>query len=79
MAHLLFYRKDVNVIFNLVCKLEKFPFNFFFRMTLSLRRKETAKVARDCCAMCLALATVPLSSTHCGKTSSSFRTRESDA
>ena len=79
MAHLLFYRKDVNVIFNLVCKLEKFPFNFFFGMTLSLRRKETAKVARDCCAMCLALATVPLSSTHRGKTPSSFRTRESDA
>ena len=78
MAHLLFYRKDVTVIFNLVWKLEKFPFNFFFGMTLSLRRKETAKVARNCCAMRLALATVPLSSSHCGKTPSSFGTCESD-
>ena len=78
MALLLFYRKDVNVIFNLVWKLEKFPFNFFFGMNLSLRRKKTAKVAWDCCAICLALAKVPLSSTHCGKTPSSFRTHESD-
>lgn len=78
MALLLFYRKDVHVIFSLVWKLEKFPFNFFFGMTLSLRKKKTPKITRDCCAMCLALATVPLSSTHCGKTPSSFRTGESD-